>query len=71
MQVNFKGRTIAYGAQGRFHSLDEPWVYDGYAWDIESGIEAKVNHDKESDKVIQVAVKEVIKKLEAQGILQD
>ena len=70
MQVNFKGRTIAYRARGRVHSLDEPWVYDAKAWDIESGIKAKVKHYEESE-AIQDAVKEVIKKLKAQGILQD
>lgn len=71
MQVNFKGRTIAYQARGRIHSLDEPWVYDVKAWDIESGIKAKVKHYEESEEAIQDAVKEVIKKLKAQGILQD
>lgn len=71
MQVNFKGRTIAYRAHGRVHSFDEPWVYDATAWDIESRIKAKVKHYEESEEAIQDAVKEVIKKLEAQGILQD
>ncbi|XP_029191279.2 uncharacterized protein LOC114957877 isoform X3 [Acropora millepora] len=70
-QVNFKGRTIAYRAHGRIHSFDEPWVYDATAWDIESRIKAKVKHYKESEEAIQDAVKEVIKNLEAQGILQD
>ncbi|XP_068727689.1 death domain-containing ATP nucleosidase-like [Montipora capricornis] len=70
-QVNFRGRTIGYRALGRIHSLDEPWVYDATAWDIESGIKAKVKHYKESEEAIQDAVKEVITKLTAQGILQD
>ena len=71
LQVNFKGRTIGYRALGRIHSLDELWVYDATAWDIESGIKAKVKHYKESEEAIQDAVKEVITKLTAQGILQD
>lgn len=71
MQVNFKGRTVAYRAPGRFHSFDEPWVYDATAWDIESGIKSKVKHYKEKEEAIQDAVNEVIKKLTAQGILQE
>ncbi|XP_068727700.1 death domain-containing ATP nucleosidase-like [Montipora capricornis] len=70
-QVNFRGRTIGYRALGRIHSLDEPWVYDATASDIESGIKAKVKHYKESEEAVQDAVKEVITKLTAQGILQD
>lgn len=71
LQVNFKGRSIGYRALGRIHSLDELWVYDATAWDIESGIKAKVKHYKESEEAIQDAVKEVITKLKAQGMLQD
>ena len=69
--MNFKGRTIGYRAHGRIHSLDELWVYDATAWDVESGIKAKVKHYKESEDAIQDAVKEVIKKLTAQGLLHD
>lgn len=71
LQVNFKGRTIGYRALGRIHSLDEPWVYDATAWDIESRIKAKVKHYIEREEAIQDAVKEVITKLTAQGLLQD
>ena len=46
-------------------------MYDATAWDIKSGINVKVKHYKESEEAIQDAVKEVIKKLKAQGILQD
>ena len=70
VQVNFRGRTIVYRAMLRFDSLDA-WVYDAKAWNIESGIIARVEHYKESEEAIQDAVKEVITKLTAQGILQD
>ena len=51
--MNYKDRTIIYEAKGRFHSLDEPWVYDGTAWDIESGITAKVEHHKQSKDAVK------------------
>lgn len=70
-QVNYKGRTISYRAQGRIHSLDEPWVYDGTAWDIQSGIKAKVKHYEQSGDAVKDAVVEVIKKLKEQGIIKD
>ena len=69
VQVNFRGRTIVYRAMLRFDS--GAWVCDAKAWNIESGIIAKVKHYKESEEAIQDAVKEVITKLTAQGILQD
>lgn len=71
LQVNFKGRTIGYRVLRRIHSLDEPLVYDATAWDIESRIKAKVKHYIEREEAIQDAVKEVITKLTAQGLLQD
>ena len=71
LQVNYKDRTISYRAKGRVHSLDEPWVYDGTAWDIESGIKAKVKHYKQSEDAVKDAVSEVIKKLREQGIIKD
>lgn len=70
-QVNYNGRTISYRAQGRIHSLDEPWVYDGTAWDIQSGIKAKVKHYEQSGDAVKDAVAEVIKKLKEQGIIKD
>ena len=69
--MNYKGRTISYRAKGRVHSLDELWVYDGTAWDIESGIKSKVKHYKQSGDAVKDAVSEVIKKLEEQGIIKD
>ena len=69
--MNYKDRTIIYGAKGRFHSLDELWVYDGTAWDIESGITAKVEHYKQSEDAVKDAVSEVMKKLREQEIIKD
>ena len=71
LQVNYKDRTIIYGAKGRVHSLNELWVYDGTAWDIESGITAKVKHYKQSEDAVKDAVSEVMKKLREQEIIKD
>ena len=69
--MNYKDRTISYRAKGRVHSLDEPWVYDGTAWDNESRIKAKVKHYKQSEDALKDAVLEVIKNLREQGIIKD
>ena len=69
--MNYKDRTIIYVAKGRVHSLDEPWVYDGTAWDIESGITAKVEHYEQSEDAVKDAVSEVMKKLSEEGRIKD
>ena len=71
LQVNFKGRVIGYRAHGRVHSLKEPWVYDGMAWDVGSGINAKVKHYSNSEDAIRDAVLKVVNDLKTKGIIVD
>ena len=71
LQVNYRDRTISYREKGQVHSLDEPRIYDGTAWDIESRIKGKVKHYKQSEDALKDAVSEVIKKLREQGIVKD
>ncbi|KAJ7365526.1 hypothetical protein OS493_005638 [Desmophyllum pertusum] len=66
-QLNFKGRTISYKAEGRIHKLQ--WVYDGTAWDVESGTSVKAKHYQSTQGAIEHAVKELIDNLKAKGIL--
>ncbi|XP_020603414.1 anti-lipopolysaccharide factor-like [Orbicella faveolata] len=66
-QLNFKGRVINYKAEGRIDKLQ--WEYEGTAWDIESGTSVKARHYKSTQGAIEHAVKELIDKLKAQGIL--
>ena len=58
---------ISYKAQGRIHKLK--WVYDGTAWDIESGTSVKAKHYQSKHGAIEHAVKELIDKLKANGIV--
>lgn len=67
LQLNFKGRVINYKAEGHIHKLQ--WEYEGTAWDIESGTSVKARHYKSTQGAIEHAVKELIDKLKARGIL--
>ena len=67
LQLNFKDRVISYEAEGRVHKLK--WVYDGTAWDVESGITVKAKHYHSKHGAIEHAVKELIDKLKANGII--
>lgn len=67
LQLNFKDRVISYKAEGRVHKLK--WVYDGTAWDVESGITVKTKHYHSKHGAIEHAVKELIDKLKANGII--
>lgn len=58
---------INYKAEGRIHKLK--WVYDGTAWDVESGTSVKAKHYKSSQGAVEHAVKELIEKLKAKKIL--
>ena len=71
LQVNYRDRTISYRGKGRVHSPDELRIYNGTAWDIESGIKGKVKHYKQSEDALKDAVSEVIRKLREQGIVKD
>ena len=50
------------------HSLTE-WVYDGTAWDVESGTSVKAKHYKSKQGAIEHAVKKLIEDLKAKKIL--
>ena len=67
LQLNFKDRVISYKAEGRVHKLK--WVYDGTAWDVQSGITVKAKHYDSKHGAIEHAVKELIDKLEANKII--
>lgn len=67
LQLNFKDRVISYKAEGRVHKLN--WVYDGTAWDVESGITVKAKHYHSKHGAIEHAVKELIDKLKANKII--
>lgn len=67
-QLDFKGRVMSYKAEGRIHKLQ--WVYDGTAWDVESGTCAEVRHYKSTQGAIQHAFKKLIDDLKAKGILK-
>lgn len=58
---------ISYKAEGRIHKLK--WVYDGTAWDIGSGTSVKAKHYQSKHGAIEHAVKELIDKLKANGIV--
>ncbi|XP_027042967.1 uncharacterized protein LOC113670952 [Pocillopora damicornis] len=66
-ELNFRERVIKYKAEGRVHKLK--WVYDGVAWDIQSGISVKAKHYKSKHGAIEHAVKELIDKLASHGII--
>lgn len=59
---------IRYKAEGRIHKLK--WVYDGVAWDVESGTSVKAKHYQSSQGAIEHAVKDLIEDLKTKGILK-
>lgn len=65
--MNYQGRMIKYKAEGRVHKFK--WVYDGRAWDVESGTSVKAKHYQSKHGAIEHAVKKLIDKLKAQGIV--
>lgn len=58
---------IRYQAKGRVHNLQ--WVYDGRAWDVESGISVTDRHYKTKQGAIKQAVKKLIDALKAKGLV--
>ena len=67
VQLSLQGRVINYKAEGRIHKFK--WVYDGTAWDVESGTSVKAKHYQSSQGAIEHAVKELIEELKAKKIL--
>ncbi|KAJ7365520.1 hypothetical protein OS493_005630 [Desmophyllum pertusum] len=68
-QLSYKGREIHYSAHGRFHSLQAPWVFDGRAWDLESGISTEARRYNSSHEATQHAVQKHKDRLENEGLL--
>ncbi|XP_044171394.1 uncharacterized protein LOC114953606 [Acropora millepora] len=66
-ELNYQDRVIRYQANGRVHSLQ--WVYDGRAWDVESGISVIDRHHKSKQGAIKHAVKKLIDELKARGLV--
>ena len=62
---------ISYKAKGRVHSLKEPWVYDGTAWDISSGISEKAKHYKSKQGAIKNAMLQLLGRLKKEGIMKE
>ena len=58
---------LNYQANGRVHSLQ--WVYDGRAWDVESGISVIDRHHKSKQGAIEHAVKKLIDGIKAKGLV--
>ena len=68
-QVDIRGRTIKYKAKGRVHKLK--WVYDGTAWDVESGISETAKHHKSKQGAIEHGTLKLLERLKRDGILSD
>ena len=66
-QLNYQGRLISYRAKGRLHKFE--LIYDGTAWDVESGISKKGEHHKSKQGAIEHAVKKLIGALKAEGLV--
>ena len=66
-QLNYQGRLISYRAQGRLHRFQ--LVYDGTAWDVESGISKRDEHHKSKQGAIEDVVKKLIDALKADGLV--
>ena len=68
-EINIYGRRIKFKAKWRFHSFEEPIVWDATAQDVESGIKVEEKHyntDKDANKF---AVEKLCKELKSKGIL--
>ena len=67
-QLNYQGRVIKYKAKGRVHRLQ--WLYDGMAWDVESGHSGRTSKRYKSKQgAIERAVKELIDVLKDEGLV--
>ena len=58
---------IRYQAKGRVHSLK--LVFDGTAWDVESGFSETSRHWKSKQGAIKHAVEELIDALKVKGLI--
>jgi len=62
-------RPVKWKYKARVHSLKEPWVYDGWATDLKTGIKSQAKHYKSAKGAVKHAYEELGKKLVAKGIL--
>lgn len=67
-EFSLHGCTIKYEAKGCFYTPTK-YVYDGYAWDVESGKSVKIKHYKSAKGANQHAVRELCEDLRQKGIL--
>ncbi|XP_020603412.1 uncharacterized protein LOC110042390 [Orbicella faveolata] len=70
-QLRYKGRVFHFSSRGRIHSLQEPWVFDGRAWDLESGISVEARHYRTSDEANQRAVQKLKDRLKSEGLITE
>ena len=68
--MKVEDRDIHVEVKGRFHSLSEPWVWDGYALDVKSGISAQSKHYKGQHGAMEHAVKKLCDKMREKEILK-
>ena len=66
-QLNYQGRLISYHAEARLHKFE--WVYDGKAWDVESGFSERSRHWRSKQEAIKHAVEGLIDALKFKGII--
>jgi hypothetical protein len=69
VNITIADRQIIFNVRGRFHSIREPLVWDGYALDIRSGISAKMKHFKSMNGAMEHTLRELCNRLVAAGIL--
>ena len=66
-QLNYQDRVIGYQAKGRVRGFQ--WLYDGTAWDVESGISVTDKHYQSKQGAIEHTVKKLIDALKAKGLV--
>ncbi|XP_028398222.1 uncharacterized protein LOC114521855 isoform X1 [Dendronephthya gigantea] len=67
----YNGRTIEYSVSERFHSLEEPSVFDATARDVASGTKVEEIHADTAELAINGAVEKLVKKLKEQKVMPD
>ena len=66
-----RGRQICYESKWRFHSFQEPMVWDGRAQDLDTGTSVEVKHFDTSKRAVEAAIRKLCKKLTDKGVLRD
>ena len=68
--MKYKGRVISCTSRLRYHSLAEPFVYDGKAEDNETGIEEESNHHNTRQEAIERALRKLKERLHSEGVVR-